>query len=305
MSKLRFAVFAFGCLAASMAHAQATRTWVSGVGDDANPCSRTAPCKTFAGAISKTAAHGEINALDPGGFGGVTITKSITIDGGPGIAGILVSGTNAIVINTASTDTVVLRNLDINGVTTGLSGIRFMNAGHLHVENVRVHDFTRFGIEFVPTISSNLTLNNVSIHTNGLAGVTLSPVGAANAVGTIANSTVSHNYRGIKVSDGGAAAVRNSSLANNQSDGIAAISAAGTPRIARATVDNTLLSGNAVAGVNAIGGLASVVLSHSTVTFNQTGITKSGGGQVFSFGTNRLIENTAGDGTFSNTFAEE
>ena len=64
---------------ASSAHAQATRTWVSGVGDDANPCSRTAPCKTFAGAISKTAAHGEISVLDPGPYGAVTITKSITL----------------------------------------------------------------------------------------------------------------------------------------------------------------------------------------------------------------------------------
>jgi hypothetical protein len=79
--------------------AQATRTWVSGVGDDANPCSRTAPCKTFAGAISKTAAGGEINVLDPGGFGGVTITKSISIIAEGVEAGVLVSGTNAIVVN--------------------------------------------------------------------------------------------------------------------------------------------------------------------------------------------------------------
>src|SRR3712207_1724310 len=78
---------------------QATRTWVSGVGDDANPCARTSPCKTFAGAISKTAPRGEINVLDPGGFGGVTITKSITIDGENSEAGVLVSGTNAITVN--------------------------------------------------------------------------------------------------------------------------------------------------------------------------------------------------------------
>src|ERR1700730_8489913 len=93
-------------LASAPAQAQATRTWVSGVGDDANPCSRTAPCKTFAGAISKTAPSGEINALDSGGFGAVTITKAITIDGGGNIAGVLVSGTNAIVINALNTDTV-------------------------------------------------------------------------------------------------------------------------------------------------------------------------------------------------------
>src|SRR5207247_3703656 len=91
-------------LSVAPANAQATRTWVSGVGDDANPCSRTAPCRTFAGAISKTAAGGEINALDPGGFGAVTITKSIIIDGGNMLAGVLVSGTNGIVVSAAPTD---------------------------------------------------------------------------------------------------------------------------------------------------------------------------------------------------------
>src|SRR2546422_3909358 len=100
---------------ASPAAAQATRTWVSGVGDDANPCSRTAPCKTWAGAISKTATNGEINALDPGGFGAVTITKAITIDGGGFLAGVLVSGSNGINVQAPSTDVVTLRNLDING----------------------------------------------------------------------------------------------------------------------------------------------------------------------------------------------
>src|SRR5688572_28513700 len=116
------------------AQAQATRTWVSGVGDDANPCSRTAPCKTFAGAISKTAANGEINVLDPGGFGGVTITKSITISSEGFEAGALVSGTNAIIINAASTDVVVLRGLDIEGLGTGLVGIKLLGGlAALHI----------------------------------------------------------------------------------------------------------------------------------------------------------------------------
>ena len=105
------------CLLPIVAQAQATRTWVSGVGDDANPCSRTAPCKTFAGAISKTAAGGEIDALDPGGFGGLTITKAITIDGGGGqVASVLVSGTNGINVDAGPTDVVTLRNLRINGI---------------------------------------------------------------------------------------------------------------------------------------------------------------------------------------------
>src|ERR1700735_2861625 len=98
------------------AHAQSTRTWASGVGDDANPCSRTAPCLTFAGAISKTAAGGEIDALDPGGFGAVTITKSITIDGGGGVASVIPSpGTNGIVVSAGATDIVTIRNVQLQG----------------------------------------------------------------------------------------------------------------------------------------------------------------------------------------------
>ncbi|MFP5288427.1 MAG: hypothetical protein ACLGI9_22010, partial [Thermoanaerobaculia bacterium] len=91
-------------------HAQATRTWVSGVGDDVNPCSRTAPCKTFAGAISKTAAGGEISVLDPGGYGAITITKAITISGDGTLASILAAGTNGIVVNAGAADKVVIRN---------------------------------------------------------------------------------------------------------------------------------------------------------------------------------------------------
>src|ERR1044072_7107926 len=108
----------------SAAFGQATRTWVSGVGDDANPCSRTAPCKTFAGAISKTAAQGEINVVDPGGFGGVTITQSISIISVGFEAGLLVSGTNGIIVNLpAATDRVLLQGLDIEGLGTGLNGV--------------------------------------------------------------------------------------------------------------------------------------------------------------------------------------
>src|SRR4029077_2518699 len=117
MNKFRFtinalaiAIFTFAF--ASMAQAQATRTWVSGVGDDVNPCSRTAPCKTFAGAISKTAPHGEIDVLDPGGFGAVTITKSISIESEE-FAGVLVDGTNGIVVSAGVNDVIVIRGLTI------------------------------------------------------------------------------------------------------------------------------------------------------------------------------------------------
>jgi hypothetical protein len=127
----------------SSANAQASRTWVSGVGDDANPCSRTAPCKTFAGAISKTAPGGEIDALDPGGFGAVTITKAITIDGGGGqVASVLVSGTNGIVVQAGPNDVVTLRNIQINGIGTGINGVRFLSGkaiSHSALPHFRLH----------------------------------------------------------------------------------------------------------------------------------------------------------------------
>src|SRR2546422_5434826 len=121
---IRFTILfvCFGLLSGSPAHAQASRTWVSGVGDDANPCSRTAPCKTFAGAISKTAAGGEIDALDPAGFGAVTITKAITIDGSGTFASILGSLTNGIVVSAGINGVVIWRRLAINGAGTGLNG---------------------------------------------------------------------------------------------------------------------------------------------------------------------------------------
>src|SRR6184192_3830521 len=131
LAKLAPALALMALALPASASAQATRTWVSGVGDDANSCSRTAPCKTFAGAISKTANGGEINCLDPGGFGGVTITKSLTIKCHYTEGGVLVSGTNAIVINATATDKVTLRGLDINGIGVGaqtsLAGVKVLS----------------------------------------------------------------------------------------------------------------------------------------------------------------------------------
>src|SRR3954449_6523977 len=136
------------------ASAQATRTWVSGVGDDANPCSRTAPCKTFAGAISKTANGGEINCLDPGGFGGVTIGKSLTIKCHYTEGGVLVAGTNAIVVNATATDKVTLRGLDINGIGVGaptsLTGVKVLSARHVNIIDNEIYRF-QAGVVNAPT----------------------------------------------------------------------------------------------------------------------------------------------------------
>ncbi|HMI77691.1 MAG TPA: hypothetical protein VK484_02810, partial [Ferruginibacter sp.] len=116
-------IFVALVLISEISFSQATRTWVSGVGDDVNPASRTAPCKTFAGAISKTATGGEINVLDAGGYGAVTITKSITIDGRGAQASILSTMTNGIIINAGPDAIVIIRNLSINGAGNGINGI--------------------------------------------------------------------------------------------------------------------------------------------------------------------------------------
>src|SRR5215470_6886593 len=162
-------------LFASLAHAQATRTWVSGVGDDVNPCSRTAPCKTFAGAISKTAAGGEINALDPGGYGTVTITKSITIDGGGTFASILSAGVHGIIINAGGADIVNLRNLSIDGAGTGTAtdGIRFLAGKTLNVQNVVVFNVNGHGINALRSTPGDLNVENVSISDCGGAGISV------------------------------------------------------------------------------------------------------------------------------------
>src|SRR5215210_9047037 len=154
------------------ANAQATRTWVSGVGDDVNPCSRTAPCKTFAGAISKTAAGGEINCLDPGGFGGVTITKSLTIKCHYTEGGVLVSGTNAIVVNALATDKVTLRGLDINGIGVGaqtsLSGVKVLSAARVNIFDNEIYRF-KAGIAVVPTSAqTRVVVRGNHIHDNGI-----------------------------------------------------------------------------------------------------------------------------------------
>jgi len=155
------------CLAvATVAQAQATRTWVSGVGDAVNPCSRTAPCKTFAGAISKTATGGEIDALDPAGFGTLTITKSITIDGGsPGNGSILATGGITGIIVNSSTAQVVIRNLNFTGATgspsgAGGTGINVISALSVHLQNVFIDGFSGSCVNFHPSTTAFLFISD-------------------------------------------------------------------------------------------------------------------------------------------------
>ncbi len=205
-------------LASAPAHAQASRTWVSGVGDDANPCSRTAPCKTFAGAISKTAAGGEINCLDPGGFGAVTITKSITIDCHEIFGSVLVSGTNGINI-AASGGNVVLRNLNINGlVNNGLKGVSITTANNVWIEDCTIFGFVNQGIVDTRATGGSLTIVNTTTRNNSQAGIATATTGGTLKV-VMDNVRSYNNQSGAALSTNTNAAIKRSELSNNTSSG--------------------------------------------------------------------------------------
>lgn len=178
-------------LASAPASAQATRTWVSGVGDDANPCSRTAPCKTFAGAISKTATAGEINTLDPGGFGAVTITKAISIISIHN-AGVLVSGTNGIIINTPANAEVNLEGLDLEGLGTGINGIRMISGSKVLVNKCTIRNFTTAGIDVAGPAGGRVVVQDSMIISNA-TGVNVVGSGGALNSATIIRTTIDNN----------------------------------------------------------------------------------------------------------------
>lgn len=235
MQKLLLSIFlAAGLLVTALdaSHAQATRTFVSGVGSDANPCSRTAPCKTFAGAISKTAAGGEINVLDPGGFGGVTITKSLSIIAEGVAAGALVSGTNSIVIAAGVNDNIHLRGLDIEGLGTGLSGVRITSAASVHIAKSTIHGFrsgVASGISAAPSSGTvRILVSETTIHENGV-GILLSPTGTGEARAILDRVIVSHNATGLKTTaQNGIMRVSNSVISHNTTKGVDDTSGAGT-----------------------------------------------------------------------------
>ncbi|WP_257388685.1 right-handed parallel beta-helix repeat-containing protein [Tahibacter caeni] len=275
------------------AHAQATRTWVSGVGDDANPCSRTAPCKTFAGAISKTAAQGTINALDPAGYGAVTITKSITIDGTGTNASILSAGTNGIIINAATTDTVVIRNVNIEGVNTGLNGIRVLQAGTVILDNVFITRVTQKGVDVAPASTAvNFNAKNVRTFAAAGGGIVLTPGATGSVTATIDGSSFDSGSIGMQVNARAKATVRNSTAANNSGAGFSANGGSGATLVA----DNVVSSNNAGAGFAAVNSGSLVTISRSATLNNGIGLQALISGVVQSFGDNRNVGNAVPGG---------
>jgi len=288
-----FLVFVFAF--ASIAQAQATRTWVSGVGDDVNPCSRTAPCKTFAGAISKTAVNGEINCLDPAGYGAVTVTKSITIDCEDTQGSILSAGTNGVIVNiTAATDTkkaFKLRGVSIQGAGTGINGIRILAANSVHLDEVVIDGVTQHGVSIETTVGSpkvfvqdthirSVTGNGINTFITG-GGLTL-VVGGSQLLG---------GNTGLNLSNNTAATITDSQIAGNTT-GLGAFNSS-------LAVRNCTISNNTT-GVSASTG-GTVRLMGSMVTGNGTGLSIAGG-SIISHISNVFAGNTV-DGAPSSSLA--
>jgi hypothetical protein len=302
-----FAIAVSFCAMTSAAQAQATRTWVSGVGDDANPCSRTAPCKTFAGAISKTAAGGEIDALDPGGFGGLTITKALTIDGGGGqVASVLVSGTPGITVNAGANDSITLRNLRIQGIGTGTNGVNFIAGLNLNIENCYIMNFANYGIDFEPSVRAFMTIRDSVIEGNGNGGLltqTTASTGGYNRVGIVDTLFKDNGNIALKAGINTRTQLTRVYMNANGTGGSAtsySLEANGMQSqidVESSTITNSRQ--NAVHSTNS----AVIQMSNSSVTGNNgIGLAFDASGQLLSFGQNHVAGNAPGqDGTFSGT----
>ena len=278
------------------AFAQATRTWVSGVGDDVNPCSRTAPCKTFAGAISKTARGGEINCLDPGGFGGLTITKSITIKCQYTEGGALVGGGNGFLVNiTDPADTassVTLRGLDIFGLGTtagaaGLNGVRILSAKKVQILDSEIWGFTSNGIDFEPSNSSaQLLVVDSHIHDNGGNGVVNAPTSTGTgAKAVLRRNIIAYNTCGVTATQFGMNATFATNCGTNAAN-------ANTPIATVTSLENTITN-NSLNAIFSRGTNATNRIGLNQITNNTNGLAAQDSGKILSWQNNFL----AGNGT--------
>ena len=280
------------------AHAQATRTWVSGVGDDANPCSRTAPCKTFAGAISKTASGGEINVLDPGGFGAVTITKPITISSEGFEAGVLTNAGSGIIVNVPNAaDVVVLRGLDFEGLSAATNGIIVITGGTVQVENCTINHFTQNGINFAPTVANSQlrVVNTIARSNNGAGGAGLS-VSSGNLVNVmVSNSSFVGNTIGILAIRNSRVSIFECTISGNAQQGVLS---RGQNGVSVANLGKCEIANNGAAGVQAGDALSNqqafVRITDCNIHQNTgTGALVSTNGEVDTFQDNHILANGA------------
>lgn len=311
MARLRFtfrlvtvlACFVFGNL---MSHAQ-QRTWVSGTGDDANPCSRDAPCRTFAGAITKTAQNGEIDALDPHGYGAFTVTKSITVEGTGTLAGVLASSTTGIIINldpalgnTDAVHTIRLRGLALNGSAnnskTGIRGINVASTNFtdlkVFIEDLVIDGFVNEGILYSVN-GGDLIVKNTTIRNNNKAGIRVDSSGANLAYVSLNRVSTDLNQEGVRFEDGVRGTILNSTALNNSLNGYVVFPSTLSSEM---NVDNSTSANNRQYGAISItsgAATGTIRISNMEITNNVVGgLAAFGGGQICSNGKNRITAPT-------------
>ena len=305
---ISFAMAVCFCAMTSQAQAQATRTWVSGVGDDANPCSRTAPCKTFAGAISKTADCGEIDALDPGGFGTVTLTKGVKIDGGGGEAGQVASilagsGAPGVTVNNSSVACPfdVLRNLDIQGVKVGTNGVNMIAGGSLALENVDIENFTQKCVDFEASGAKTLTAYNVNLegcNGGGLVAINAAGGGIQHVTMSNVHSSKSSAGAGVVIGANVKASFKDCDIDDNFTGGIQA-----TGLGAQVMIQHCQITNNAGFGVQAASS-GQVFMADSSVTNNGSAGLQTSGGTIQTWNNNWVFNNNP-DGSRSSTITPQ
>ncbi len=294
------------------AQAQATRTWVSGVGDDANPCSRTAPCKTFAGAISKTAVNGVINCLDPGGFGAVTITKSIALICQFTEGGITNPSSSGITVNAAG-GVVYLKGIDLEGIVAGVNGVNVVNASAVHVIDCTIRGNVSSspngnGILFQPNGAASLYVVDSYIADNGTGtgnsatgnGILIQPQAGGSAVATIEHTRLANNANGIALNSTNgtvAATITNSVIAGGAIE-VGAVANNGNK--ATIVVKDSVVQNGSVYGLFAVGSGAQIGIGGSQLSGNGQDVSTINSGVAVTYGDNEINGNTV-NGSFTAT----
>jgi hypothetical protein len=285
------------------------RSFVSAtLGNDSNPCTRAAPCLTFAAALNQTTAGGEIDVLDPGDFGPVTITEAISIEAA-GDGGVMTApGTSAITIRAGANDTVNLSGLIFDGANgAGTSGVVFSSGSRLIMRNCVVQGFTTSGIAFTPgsgsATTAQLTVQDTTIVNNGM-GIWINPTGGIAADVTLRWLRIDNNIgEGLRVDSTGSAAAVSATLADSSTSfnggiGIDTVSGAPNATLAVSRIVAVSNGGAGIRSAQAANGIASVTVGNATVRANAIGLQTVGGGSLLSYGNNQVTGN-ASNGSFT------
>lgn len=270
--------------------AQSTRTWVSGIGDDVNPCSRSAPCKTFAGTLSKTAMGGIINCLDPAGYSAVTITKSVTIDCEDTQGSILASALTGITINITDpldiAKTVRIRGISINGAGSGQNGVKILAGNKVVLEEMVIDGFTQHGVSILTSDGAlNFVMKDTTVSNNDGNGINTFLSGAATVNVSVDNSLFAYNNIGFNQGLATTSSIQNSAFTNN----VTGVQSSGSTSILN--VKDCVIAHN-YTGLNAVAP-TTVRIGFNLITANTVGLS---GGTIRSWFDNFIDGNPGGNG---------